>query len=596
MRFPFFRSPVVLLCAVCAWLSACSTVVEKRGRRAQPAPDVCTTEARWEAEVAPVVHERCATCHSRFSLGSERHGAPRELDFDTLADVVVHQDAFVAALSLGSMPPDGALTDDERSMLLEWADCGSQGDELVVSCADLVVFPGDLFAYTEGDTEGFCSRYNAVEGDLGVMGPASLDCLCDVGGDLLVAGAGQSEVELPQLQRVGAGVQLDDVRTLTRLSLPALTLVETGSVMILSNERLESLELPELASVGGTLRLRDNPALRTLVLPALREVGDKLVVVDHAALVEFELPALETIGGEVLFEDNDAILDVDGLGALSWVGDSFTIRGNASLRTLEGFVSLTEVVGDFFVRNNTGLLTIDGFDALEIVGGSVRIRDNASLSSLRGLERLQEVASLSVTGNPKMQLLDGLDLLRVVEGHLGVTDNAGLLELAAFDLLEEVGGDLDLSGNARITVIGGFSRLESAGARLDLSHNPMLVSVYGLGRLQELGGSLLLVNLPQLHDVQGLAAIGAVGGHVELRGTALAEPLGLNALIDIGADLVVRDNPLLVSLHPWTELQTVGRDLKIVGNRRLPTSMARRLERDLDSIGGDVRIHGNGPG
>jgi uncharacterized membrane protein len=69
----------------------------------------------------------CQGCHA--STAPDRYGAPEEVQFDTL-DWVWEQSAVILAVAAGdepSMPPQGGVTDDERTKLKWWLQCGKEG-------------------------------------------------------------------------------------------------------------------------------------------------------------------------------------------------------------------------------------------------------------------------------------------------------------------------------------------------------------------------------------------------------------------------------------------------------------------------------------
>ena len=77
----------------------------------------------------------------------------------------------------------------------------------------------------------------------------------------------------------------------------------TGGLLVKS-DTLVRLELPELQSVGGTLRVEGAPALEVLALPHLTAVGGDVVVARAARLAEVRVPALKRVGGSVVVVDN----------------------------------------------------------------------------------------------------------------------------------------------------------------------------------------------------------------------------------------------------------------------------------------------------
>jgi hypothetical protein len=69
------------------------------------------------------VLDNCQACHARGAV--DRHGAPAEVAFDTLDDILKWQDRIVARAGseLGGMPPAGGVSEADRKLLLAWVGC-----------------------------------------------------------------------------------------------------------------------------------------------------------------------------------------------------------------------------------------------------------------------------------------------------------------------------------------------------------------------------------------------------------------------------------------------------------------------------------------
>ena len=67
--------------------------------------------------------ENCQTCHASGS--ADRNSAPADVIFDTEGDVAAQAD-LILAMATGDepqMPPEGGVTDDDRSRLEIWLRC-----------------------------------------------------------------------------------------------------------------------------------------------------------------------------------------------------------------------------------------------------------------------------------------------------------------------------------------------------------------------------------------------------------------------------------------------------------------------------------------
>lgn len=78
----------------------------------------------YEMDIAPLLEEHCLRCHSITRQGADRNGAPVNLNYDRFQDAVMWSGLMNQRVQSGTMPPDGALSDDERALFQEWIDDG----------------------------------------------------------------------------------------------------------------------------------------------------------------------------------------------------------------------------------------------------------------------------------------------------------------------------------------------------------------------------------------------------------------------------------------------------------------------------------------
>ncbi|HEY4221558.1 MAG TPA: hypothetical protein VGO62_09450 [Myxococcota bacterium] len=88
----------------------------------------------------------------------------------------------------------------------------------------------------------------------------------------------------------------------------------TGGLVIKSHALLR-LELPQLQSIGGTLRAEDAPLVQSLSFTHLAAVAGDVVVARMPALVRVTVPQLRRVGGSVVVTDNARLSesDVEGI-------------------------------------------------------------------------------------------------------------------------------------------------------------------------------------------------------------------------------------------------------------------------------------------
>jgi len=78
----------------------------------------------WDSFGRGFFTQHCNTCHAATS--PDRHGAPVAVTFDAEAEVWSQRDAIRDATSgePPAMPPTGGVSDDDRTLLARWLDCG----------------------------------------------------------------------------------------------------------------------------------------------------------------------------------------------------------------------------------------------------------------------------------------------------------------------------------------------------------------------------------------------------------------------------------------------------------------------------------------
>jgi hypothetical protein len=122
-----------VLLAVFLWLTSCSDAAQPDppglGGAAGEGPcpsdlpdrDACASAVpSYAREVAPIIEQRCATCHYPDNTQSGDVFADYE-------DVYAPRQTVLSRIYGCVMPPEGApaLTSDERRVLLQWFVCGA---------------------------------------------------------------------------------------------------------------------------------------------------------------------------------------------------------------------------------------------------------------------------------------------------------------------------------------------------------------------------------------------------------------------------------------------------------------------------------------
>lgn len=466
------------------------------------------TVATWTNHAQPFLTTWCTSCHSAALPQEQRLGAPAGVDFDTFQGVEAQADRILErAVFTEAMPPVGGPSEAGRRLLGEWIQCGLPGGRATPPppCqGELAVLAGDLVVTSAADLDTFCAQHDAVGGDLRLDGgPVALDCLCDVGGSLVVGGA--SSVSLPNLARVGGDVSVSGSGSVSSVDLPALTEVG-GSLVVEDATALAALTVDRVETVGGDLRVERNPLLPSLWLDRLLSVAGDHRVVGNASLQGTNLDRVVTVGGDLVIEDNPALefLDGDAYGMQS-IGGDLLIRRNPRLEGFYGFVELLSIGGDLELVDNDTFKGFFGFTRLESLGGHLWIRGNEHLGLVNGFEFLELVPeSLEIADNPELMFLPGFRVLAAV-GEDPADPEFRLVDLPMLGAI---------TGFEELTLVGAF-RIERTGL-------PTLLALRGI---ELVGGDFTVVDNPSLPTAEVdllVDAIGAgdIGGVVTIAGNA----------------------------------------------------------------------------
>ena len=473
----------------------------------------------WETHARELV-ETCQGCHSSDLQGEERQGAPVGLDFD-LPDGVEGFAAQMVSLATGPdavMPPQG-IDSALRERFALWVDCGLP--ELPRGACVGRTYEGDLLASTA--PVDLCPTTRWVTGDLSIdADDAGLDCLCGVGGDLLI---GEVEsVDLPALSTLRGELILQSNPTLVRLGLEALE--RSGRVRVRDNPVLEEVDIGSLAQVGGSFIIRENPALTGLDLGGLAVVEGPIEVSQNASLAQLQTP-------RSLVDHADAI-EISALPELSAVRGFPGLLSVAGAIRMEG-LGLAQVVafpdlrsaGSVQLVNWPAMGQLRAFGAVEVIGGTLRVAEIGPVPSVDLFGQVRTVGGGLVVDRFRGRSVIGFPLLEQVDGALEISNNAALVELR-FPLLSSTGG-LSIHDDPQLPDLLGLQGLGAVGGNLEIYRNGSLSTLAGLENLTVIEGGFRLESLPALTNLSALDGLTEIRGDLVLVDLPNFDQVGLDA-------------------------------------------------------------------
>ena len=556
--------------------------------------DACDDAPGWP-EAQGYVRTWCLPCHSAEVDAANRQGAPVGVDFDTYAEVFAWR-AGIEARATGAdadMPPVPGATPDAVDRFTQWLACGAKGtDDVAGPCDTLRVAEAAPSAITtSGEADAFCAAGNQAAGDLEVH--VDVDCLCDVQGDLTLHGG-----VLPLLTSVGGDLTLEAGRP----ELPALRHV-AGSVG--TGGSPDAVPLGGLETVGGDV-LVTSGASTEVDLSGLLTVAGHLEVAGVATVERIDLSRLRTVGGALRLVDLDALNEVEGLVAVESIGrgpvdvgalppgpdqGGIDVIALGQLEALDAFRLVTSLGGPVHIEGNPVLADVDGFTTLPSLPHPIRVRDNPALRALEGFDLLESCGDLEVVDNVALENVFGFVNLRQA-GVVAVEGSPGLRSLAGLANLEEVAAlrliDLDVQD------IPWFTQLHTIDGEWVVSNLPSLGRVTGFPSLAQVGGDARFRLNPQLLQLTGPGTLVQIDGTLSLDDVPDLQTVSLfQGLVSTGGDLRIVDTDL-ADLDDLSRCESVGGDLRITGNERLPSAEAEAFANRID-VDGDTLVGDNGP-
>jgi hypothetical protein len=230
--------------------------------------------------------------------------------------------------------------------------------------------------------------------------------------------------------------------------------------------------------------------------------------------------------------DGAEIENVNGLSALTSVGDGLRFLIATSLNNVDGLSSLSSISGYLFFTDSDSLTQIDGLSNLVTVGGEVYFQFNNALTNLNGLSALTSAGALTLEFNTALQNVNGLSFLTDVELDVRLESNTALENVQGLSALTSVGGSLTVRDINGLTDLEGLHNISSLGGDLLIRYNPGLIGI-DMTSLVSVAGDISIQNNDSLAHLDGLSGLISVGNNVLVaENPELAQCIGLTRLLD----------------------------------------------------------------
>ena len=195
------------------------------------------------------------------------------------------------------------------------------------------------------------------------------------------------------------------------------------------------------------------------------------------------LDQLETVGGSLNIQLIDKLTNFSHLEQLKNVSH-LGISENNNLVNLDGLQGLKKISGTLNIHRNDQLNSFIGLNNLEEIGGKFTVSQNDLLKDFNGLNSLHTIKDLSITKNPQLHKLSGLNALQNVISDFEILDNNRLESLIGLESLMFIGGIFSITENRNMRKLDGINPVSFTGLEeLSISYNPSLESLDGLSDL-----------------------------------------------------------------------------------------------------------------
>jgi hypothetical protein len=169
--------------------------------------------------------------------------------------------------------------------------------------------------------------------------------------------------------------------------------------------------LTTITSVSGNCVIRDNQLLENVDgLINMTFVGGELYIYHNDSLSSVNgFSSIDSIGTRLIIIGNDNLESLSGLEGLSEINDDLCVSFNDNLTDMSSLLGIHSVGGGLYFSGNDGMTTMYGLNNINSIGGELEIKNNENLTDISDIGNLQNIISLDVSQNDKLESLTGLD-------------------------------------------------------------------------------------------------------------------------------------------------------------------------------------------
>jgi len=227
-------------------------------------------------------------------------------------------------------------------------------------------------------------------------------------------------------------------------------------------------------------------------------------------------------------------------------------------------------------------------ESLENIIGNFEVNRNPNLENFNGLDELKLIGdNFNLDSNPSLSALSGLPKLKTINGIFNVVNNMQLTSLVGLESINIIKGGLQLF-NCGLITLNGLSGVEELG-NLIISPAENLVNFSGIEQLVHISNDLIIRGNKSLTSTSGLNGLRIIGGDFLIEFTDINSLAGLDNLVRIDGSFEFRNNKNLDNIASMASLRVLGGDLYLEGSKLTHLNGLK----NVDEIEGYVTIREN---